>query len=432
MKTYPIFLLFSIFYSFPMWGQTARYFSEEATPISEESNTTTEEQETPTSTQAITTILKASNKEARFYRPTTFQQSTSTSYFSLGGYLAANTQYFVTDGEGAGLQFELQDLHIFAQSTFLNNRLQFVSDVAFNPSTQQFKLVEAALNIGFHRAFNLRAGVILPPLGYLNQNGDSPTYDFIDKPLSSTYIIPSQWSEIGFGINGNIELQQGLEFTYEFYVVNGLQEGIIDNDLPRTALHLGNNGNLLGADNNNKLAYVNRVGLYKKNLGEIGFSFYEGAYNITEIDETEIDESRSVSILAIDGQLQLRKLAIRGEIAMATIDVYEGLGQLFGNKQMGYHLDLSYPVIQNIQLLGQNTNQLNFLFRIERADYNIGSFEQTDTKIYDEIQGICTGLALRFGQRAVLKGNYSYSWNKDILGNASKTGGIQFGFASYF
>ena len=410
MKLYHFSMLAGLFFAVPAIGQVA----------------------VDTTTDFLNLPTNIPNKDARFYRPAIIQKSTGTGTFSLGGYASANSQYFVTDGEGDGLHFQLGDLHLFGQTTFLNNRLHFITDVEYDASTQQFKLTEAALNIQFDKAFNIRGGVVLPPIGYFNQNGDSPTTDFVDWPLVSTTIIPSRLSEVGFGINGNIEVQENLSLTYEMYAVNGLQEAIVDNDLPRTAIDLGKTGNLFGEDNNGKLAYTGRLGIQQRQWGELGLSFYTGAYNRTEVNEVEIDESRSLSIFAVDGRFQIQKLTLKSEVAYATIDIPPGIAHIFGDTQLGYHVEATYPIWENINLLGQHNNYLNLAFRLEKADYNVGDFVQTETKIYDEMMGLRAGLALHLGQRTVLKANYSYFKDMDILGNSSKTGGFQFGFSSYF
>lgn len=375
---------------------------------------------------------EVTNKDARFSRPALFKQESDKGSFSIGGYTAANSQYFVTDGEGEGLHFQFRNINFYGQSSFHNDKIQFITNVGFDPSTNQFHIEEAAMNIKFHSAFNLRGGIILPPLGYFNQNGDAPTSDFIDFPLSSTTIIPSRFSDVGFGATGYIDLHKQFVLTYELYAVNGLQNEIIDNDLPRTAINLGTSTNVFRADNNDKLSYTGRVGVHLKALGELGFSYYGGAYNTTLIDETEIDDSRKLSIMALDGQFAIANVSVKGEFVLANIDVYEGLGQLFGSKQIGYHVEASYPILSQIQLLGNPNNQLNLALRYEKADYNVGLFEQTSTNIFDDITYLRVGLALRLGSKSVVKANYTYMWEKDILGNSAKTGGIQFGMATYF
>jgi len=156
-----------------------------------------------------------SSKDARFYRPSIFRHEADDRSFVLGGYAQANTQYFVTDGEGEGLSMQFRQLNLFTQSSLMNNRLNFLLNVEFDPTDQQISLREAALDFRFIEGFNLRGGIVLPPIGYFNQNGDSPNSDFIDFPLSSTTIIPSLLSEAGFGFHGNVEVAEDIQVTYE-------------------------------------------------------------------------------------------------------------------------------------------------------------------------------------------------------------------------
>jgi len=237
---------------------------------------------------------------------------------------------------------------------------------------------------------------------------------------------------VGFGLNGTFNPTENIALTYEIYAVNGLQNGIVDNDLPRTAIDLGKTDNVFSADNNSGLSYTGRIGMLLDKFGEFGISYYTGQYNTIELDEVEIDEARNISLMAIDAQIQLAKLSLRAEGVIAHIDVYEGLGQIFGDKQTGFHLEASYPIINNMKLFGNNDNRLNANMRYEFADYNSGTFEQTGSNISDDVKCIRGGLSLQIGQKTMLKANYSYLLQSDILGNAAKTGGIQFGLATYF
>ena len=71
-------------------------------------------------------------------------------------------------------------------------------------------------------AFTVRAGILLPPVGYFNQNHDSPRWDFIDRPLVSTEIVPATLSEIGVGVLWKA-LPAGWTLTYDLYLTNGVQ-----------------------------------------------------------------------------------------------------------------------------------------------------------------------------------------------------------------
>lgn len=58
------------------------------------------------------------------------------------------------------------------------------------------------MDLEFHPLLNLRGGIIMNPIGGFNQNHDGPRWDFIDRPISASGIIPTTLSNVGMGING--------------------------------------------------------------------------------------------------------------------------------------------------------------------------------------------------------------------------------------
>ena len=372
------------------------------------------------------------NMNAEFSRPALFRLEGKNSSFKFGGFTSASSQYFITDGEGVGLNFTLNNFNIFTESSFHNNRIKLNTNIGYDNISNNFRIYEAALNLEFAPFFNLKGGVLLPPIGNFNKYGDSPNRVIMDAPLVSTSIIPSTYSDIGFGISGKFGEDETIGLTYEVIAINGLQNGITDNGVPKTSIPLGRPESVLSPDNNDQLAVVGRLGISHKDIGQIGLSYYTGQYNTTEVDETEIDDPRNLSLMTLDAKFDLLGLKIEGEAVWAKIDVYEGLDQIFGNEQMGYYIEASYPIIKRVKLLGNNQNSFNIAFRYEFADYNVGNFKQTDSNIFDQTQGFKIGTGLSLGKKTVLNANYTFLNNKDILGNESKTGGFQFGFATYF
>lgn len=371
------------------------------------------------------------NKDAIFARPFIVNSSignkTST---AIGGYLEGNTNYFVTDGIGDGFSMEMRRFNIFLFST-VGNRIRFLSELEFEHGTEEIAIETAVLDFEFHPALILRAGIILPPIGYFNQNHDGPKWEFIDRPLVSTNLIPSTLSEIGFGLNGNIAAASGT-FTYEVNLTNGLNDNIIANAENRTFLAAGKGGALFEEDNNGTPNLSSRIAFKNLRFGEVGLSYYGGAYNTFEADGLTLDNKRGLDIYAIDINLNYRKLKIIGEAALINIDIPPSFGQQFGNQQLGYHLDLVYPLLKFSMLNTQNV-LLNGSFRIEQVDYNNDTFNETGDDIHDTVTAIVPSLSLRFSKNTLIKANYRYAWERDIFGNpAAKTAGFQFGFASYF
>ena len=84
-------------------------------------------------------------------------------------------------------------------------------------------------------------------------------------------------------------------------------------------------------------------------------------------------------------------------------------------------------------MLGWDNARLNASVRGEYVDYNMDEFNETGSKIHDEVWGINTSLSFRPSLQTVIRVNYGYYWETDLLGNPpSKTARIQFGFSSYF
>src|SRR5581483_10021703 len=81
----------------------------------------------------------------------------------------------------------------------------------------EFEVEQAYLDGLFGRRLNLRAGLIIMPVGIINVYHEPPTFNGVDRPEVDRLVIPSTWREPGLGIFG--ELAPGVE--YQAYLVNG-------------------------------------------------------------------------------------------------------------------------------------------------------------------------------------------------------------------
>ena len=370
------------------------------------------------------------NKDAIYARPFILQGELGKSNISLGGYVEGNTNYFSTDGVSDGFSMELRRFNLFLY-TSVADRIKFLAELEFEHGTEEIALETALMDFEIDPSFIFRAGIILPPIGYFNQNHDGPKWEFIDRPLVSTTIIPSTLSEVGFGFHGKLPVGKNI-FTYEAYLVNGLQDDVVANGSGRTFIPAGKSDRMFAGDNNGSPSVTGRAAFKRRKIGEVGFSYYGGLYNVFKLDGLVIDQKRRLDILAVDFNLNLKKLQVLGELASASVDVPIGLGPNFGSKQWGFHTDLIYPILEK-PILKFEEAILNAAFRIEYVDYNSGTFEETGRNIFDQIIAITPGLTLRLSTNTALKTNFRYLWERDVFGNpTSKTAGFQFGFASYF
>jgi hypothetical protein len=71
--------------------------------------------------------------------------------------------------------------------------------------------------------------------------------------------------------------------------------------------------------------------------------------------------------------------------------------------------------------------------RLERVDYNVGTFVSTGDPIRDDVTAVVPGISLRPTPGTVFRANYRYHWTRDFAGNpTNRMAGFQVGLATYF
>ena len=371
--------------------------------------------------------LNLTNQDAIYDRPFIGIGQSKT---AVGGYLEGNTNYFSEDGVTEGFSMELRRFNIFLYSA-IGKRIKLLSELEFEHGTEEIALETALIDFELHPTFNFRAGILLPQIGLFNANHDSPKWDIIDRPLVSTSLIPSTLSEVGFGAYGKFYPGNNI-ITYDFYVVNGLQDGIIVNGEGRTFIPAGKSEEMFAEDNNGTPMLNGRLAIINRKVGEFGLSYYGGTYNTFALEGEIITEKRALRIMAFDYSLKIKKLRVQGEIVGATVEVPEALNQFYGTKQWGGFLEFSYPIIKR-KLLGFEQSVISAAARFEYVDYNIGTLTSTNQKIGDDVKALVAGLCYTPRPGTKIKANYRYHLTRDLLGNPpAKLGGIQFGIATYF
>jgi hypothetical protein len=214
--------------------------------------------------------------------------------------------------------------------------------------------IEVSLEFAFidylvKEPFNLRAGILLIPLGKFNLLHDSPLNDLTDRPLVSQLVIPSTMSETGAGFYGTVYPGRTGKVDYELYGTTG-PCGYAANGTPLVSEINGTNQGRQrtctgsdGADINNGKAVVGRLA-YSPMLGvEVAGSSYYGNANNNGSNYAPLN------ITALDWTLQRGPFQVIGEAAWAyargnsravqgnTIGVVPGslLTGIGGNSGMG-------------------------------------------------------------------------------------------------
>lgn len=349
---------------------------------------------------------------------------------AVGGYAEGHASFFRADGVGEGLNLELRRFNIFLFSS-AGRRVRFMSELEFEHGTEEIVLETALVDFTVNPSFVLRGGILLPPIGAFNVNHDSPRYDFIDRPLVSTQIIPATLSEVGFGAHGRLA-PHGFSLSWDAYLTQGLGEGVILNETGRTHLGSGKSPERFAEDNNGSPALTGRLAAQHRRWGEIGVSYYGGIYNRHRIEGEVVDEARRLSIVALDLATEVGPVSLRGEAAWAAIDLPPDLAEFQGDRQWGMHLDAILPV-WHPRIAGLTDPVVSLGLRVERVDYNQGRFTSTGRNIFDEATAATAALSFRPVAGTVFRANYRWESARDLQGNpAVRTGGVLVGFATYF
>ncbi len=368
----------------------------------------------------------ALNMDAVYNRP--FMQSGKTT--AVGGYLEANWQHLGTDGVSDGHQFQVRRMTLFVASA-ISSRVSFMSEIEFEEGGKAIAIEFAAVDIEFNPLLNLRSGIVMNPIGSFNQNHDGPKWEFTDRPISATQLLPATWSNAGFGLFGQY-YKNDWKLGYEGYVTGGFDATIVENEFNRTYLPASKvNGERFMEGN---VLFTGKIAARHKRIGELGISYMAGQYNRDLVDGLLLDEARWVRAAAIDFGTILPKLntKIIGEITNIWIDVPSTYSQQFGEAQMGGFVDLVQPLLIR-PFLNYNNTIVSFALRLEYVDWNVGTFEQTGGDIGDELWSVMPGLSFRPTQETVLRLNYRYMSEVDFIGNPpAKTAGFSFGVSSYF
>jgi len=138
-------------------------------------------------------------------------------------------------------QDAILDFHRFVllMSHSFSPRIRFVGELEVEHAIVEgledkgeLELEQAYLDFLLSRSFNLRAGMMLIPVGIINERHEPPVFNGVERPFVDTVIIPTTWFEAGVGAHG--EIGNGLRYRMlatapldaaEFSAAEGIREG---------------------------------------------------------------------------------------------------------------------------------------------------------------------------------------------------------------
>jgi hypothetical protein len=248
---------------------------------------------------------------------------------------------------------DLRRFVLFVGHNF-TDRIRFYSEVEVEHAVSsaddagEVEIEQAYLDGLITRRFNLRAGLILMPVGIINIYHEPPTFNGVDRPGVDTLVIPSTWREPGFGIFG--ELTTGL--SYQLFLINGMNA---NGFTAEAAVADGHQEAMLAA---------------ARDFGAVGRLSYEpllatvvgaSGYFATSGNSLRSTVGRvPVGLFEIDARTRYRGFSARAEFAMLFIGDTAALNQALmaaapadasvpvAKRSQGGYLEVGYDVLRLI------------------------------------------------------------------------------------
>lgn len=335
----------------------------------------------------------------------------------FGGYLDAQSRHERTEGFKSETTFKLQRLNLFAFAS-LSDRVRIASEIEFEDGGKEVKIELAVVDFEIHPALTFRGGMLLSPLGRFNLAHDSPANELTDRPLVSTEIIPTTLSEPGMGFLGSFFPSEKSRITYEAYLVNGFDEGIVDG---ATSIPAGK-GNF--EDNNAHPSFVSRLTLSPHPVADVGLSIHTGPYNEWETEGLPVGDGvkRDATILAVDWESRWNRFVFLGEYARAHVDVApQSLNQ---ENQQGFYAEISGKFLE-----GWIRTLPGSWFRAT-GRWDFVDFDSDGRG--DDRHRLTLGVNFRPVGETVFKLDGWRQWSRDPQRNTEHEAAVLFSVASYF
>ena len=339
---------------------------------------------------------------------------------AIGGYAEVHARYQRVDGASEESGFEAKRFNLFT-STRVSDFVSMAAEVEFEDGAREIKLEYAAIDVRLHPLFSLRGGMLLSPLGRFNLSHDSPLNEFTDRPLVSTEVLGVALSEPGVGALGRVPVGRRGRITWELYATNGFHDGVVTGSGDGTRIPLGR-GNF--EDNNASPAVVTRVAWSPGVRHEFGVSAHRGAYNVWSRDGHRVDERRDVQITVLDAETSLLGVALRGEAAVASIDVDPGLAGPYADRQRGLYAEAVRPFGRG-WVRTVPGSQFALKARVDAVDFD------TDRAGDSRVQ-LTLGLNFRPTTDSVLKLDLVRGRSRDRFNNPSEHAFLLASLATYF
>lgn len=356
----------------------------------------------------------------------------SDSKLSIGGYAQMDFNQPFVEGERSNSTLDIHRLVLLFGYRF-GEKTSFVSEIELEHVSEVY-VEQAFLNHEFLPWLNFRGGLMLVPMGIINEYHEPPTFNGVERPNLDSKIVPTTWREIGFGFSGRFD---NASLKYQLYLMNGF------NGYKGSGTFRGSDGFRKGRQKGaesfmSSPTLAARVDYYAIPGLKLGLSTYNGKSQSSLYDGLNDNDAAAlaladssvvgISMIGIDARYRNAGFEARGQFNLANISnsgsYNEFTGSDLGSQMLGWYLEAGY------NLLHGNTSGQRLVPFVRYEKYN--THASTDGSLQKNLTFDRTDVTLGAGwwlnPGAVIKADYQF------FSNAAdgKSGQLNLGIGIWF
>lgn len=345
---------------------------------------------------------------------------TVPSGLSVGGYgefLYENKAAKLQDGSQVGSEKQADALRLVLYTGYkFSDRIVFNSEIEFEHGgySDEHPEGEAVVEFAYldflvNKAFNLRAGQMLVPMGFINELHEPPAFLGARRPAVERTLIPATWHENGLGVHGDLP----GNLSYRVYLMNGLDATKFSAAGIRDGRQAGKEANA------QSLAWTGRLDWAPMPGVLVGSSFYTGNSN-----QSGTGEAITTTIWDAHAEYRSRGFQVRGlyarssnsSVGVAALSPVDPAREV-GTRQWGGYLEVGYDLLR-----GAKQALIPYL-RYERLDAQQAVAAGVVKDVSQDRTLLTTGMAFKPIPQVAVKAD----WTRDE--NRARTGRDQFSLA---
>jgi hypothetical protein len=344
----------------------------------------------------------------------------SDSKLTIGGYGEIHYNQVLNKQTRDNAVLDAHRMVLFFGYNF-SKKTQFVTEIEMEYANEIW-VEQMFMQHKLNDYINLKAGMLLIPMGIINEYHEPTTFNGVERPVIDNKIAPSTWREVGVGLSGNI---LPVSIKYQLYLVNGPSgydgtKGLFKGtDGLRGGRQKASKSYMSSPNFTGKIEYFGIKGL---NVGLSGYFGNSQSKLYDKLDETnttlalKADSSVvGISMLGADARYNSKGLELRGQFyytAFANTEQYNMFTRTgtkrndLGSSMKGFYVEAGYNVLRFFE-----QSKMELVPFVRYQDYNLHNSVDAKLAVNNAYIAniITTGLTLKLTKGAVVKADMDFA-----------------------